>query len=647
MRFTVVTILPELIEPSLTAGVVGRAREAGVITVDTVNPRDFTRDRHRTVDDTPYGGGPGMVMKAEPLLAAIAKASEPLPTAGQGPDGVPTAPRTMTREGHASAIDPDDRSAPLRKVEAAIAKVQSMLGGLVGDAGPLTSSQIHDSSTDVADAEAALAEVERELKQEALDVALTPSDIDTKPIAMIKEDDVDLRLPSHSTRRGALGPADEVPASGAGTAGAGDAVAGEEHHDEMPNLVERHNIVVTPPVGVPIVAPPVDGPQTSPPPVAAPSTSATSPPTTAAPHTTRRATPHRILLSPSGTPLTQARVRELAKLDHLVLVCGRYEGVDQRVIELAIDEELSIGDYVLSGGELGALVIIDAVARLVPGVLGEPTSADDESFSAGLLEYPQYTKPAEITMPSALQSDRIASAVPPVLQSGNHAAIAAWRRQQAMQRTAGRRPDLMRAYRASKADDKLFAPLHARTHVALVHHPVVDRTGAVVTTALTNFDIHDLARSSMAFGLAGYHIVTPIASQREKAEHIAKLWMEDEQGEHRAAALRLVRTAESIEAVIADLSAEHGRAPLVVATSARADSFPAAARRTSSELLAEASLAPAPLLLLLGTGWGLADTLIPSVSRVLAPIEGASVWNHLSVRSAGAVILDRLFGRPA
>src|SRR4029079_694318 len=94
----------------------------------------------------------------------------------------------------------------------------------------------------------------------------------------------------------------------------------------------------------------------------------------------------RILLSPSGAPLTQARVRELAKLDHLVLVCGRYEGVDQRAIDLAIDEESSIGDYVLSGGELAALVIIDSVARLIPGVLGEPTSADDESFSAGLLE---------------------------------------------------------------------------------------------------------------------------------------------------------------------------------------------------------------------------------------------------------------------
>ncbi|MGE5183682.1 MAG: tRNA (guanosine(37)-N1)-methyltransferase TrmD, partial [Acidobacteriota bacterium] len=318
MRFTVVTILPELIEPSLAAGVVGRAREAGVIEVATINPRDFTHDKHRSVDDTPYGGGPGMVMKPEPLLAAIGHA-------GQG---------------------------------------------------------------------------------------------------------------------------------------------------------------------------------------------------------------HRVLLSPAGKPLTQARVTELAQLAHVILVCGRYEGIDERAIELGIDEELSLGDYVLSGGELGALVVIDACARLVPGVLGEPTSADDESHSAGLLEYPQYTRPAELE----------GRAVPPVLVSGNHAAIAAWRRQQAMQRTAARRPELWRRFRPSKADGKLFPPLASRTHVALVHHPVRDRAGAIVTTALTNFDIHDLARSSLTYGLAGYHVVTPVTSQRDKAEHIARAWSQDEKGEHRARALGLVRT---------------------------------------------------------------------------------------------------------
>ena len=454
MKFTVVTILPELIEPALSqlgAGVVGRARQAGVIQVATVNPRDFTSDRHRTVDDTPYGGGPGMVMKAEPLLAAIAAAATPVPA--------------------------DPGAAPL-------------------------------------------------------------------------------------------------------------------------------------------------------------------------------APPHRILVTPAGAPLTQARVRELAALPHIVLVCGRYEGLDERVIERAIDEQLSIGDYVLSGGELAALVIIDAVARFVPGVLGEATSVDDESHSAGLLEYPQYTRPLHLADdpalcdgPSGEPGGAARREVPAILTSGNHAAIAAWRRRQALERTARRRPDLFARFRPSPADRKLLPPaLRGRTHLALVHHPVVDRTGAVITTALTNFDIHDLARSSLTYGLAGYHVVTPITSQRDKAAHIARLWIDDAQGEHRAAALRLVRTAASIDEVIETLAAEHGRAPIVVASSARASSFPGIPRRSPSELRAEAAADPAPLLLLLGTGWGLAEALIPSVSRMLAPIDGASDWNHLSVRSAGAILLDRLFG---
>jgi tRNA (guanine37-N1)-methyltransferase len=375
-------------------------------------------------------------------------------------------------------------------------------------------------------------------------------------------------------------------------------------------------------------------------------------------------------MTPAGAPLTQARVRELSALPHVLLVCGRYEGIDERVIELAIDEQLSIGDYVLSGGELAALVVIDAVSRFVPGVLGEASSVDDESHSAGLLEYPQYTRPLQLPAearsaagdagagdapaagaagdpggPATPPAVDPARDVPAILTSGNHAAIAAWRRRQAIDRTAQRRPDLFARFRPAAADRKVLPPaLQLRTHLALVHHPVVDRTGQVITTALTNFDIHDLARSSLTYGLAGYHVVTPITSQRDKATHIARLWIDDAQGEHRARALRLVRTAGSIDEVIEALAAEHGRPPRVVASSARAGSFPNIARRSPSALRAEASVDPAPMLVLLGTGWGLAEALIPSVSCMLEPIEGAADWNHLSVRSAGAILLDRLFG---
>ena len=138
-----------------------------------------------------------------------------------------------------------------------------------------------------------------------------------------------------------------------------------------------------------------------------------------------------VLLSPSGERFTQAIAAEMAQLDSLLLLCGHYEGFDHRIHEHLADRELSIGDYVLTGGELPAMVIIDAVARLIPGVLAEG-SAEDESHADGLLEYPQYTRPASFR----------GWDVPEVLRSGNHADVARWRRQQAVERTRARRPDL-------------------------------------------------------------------------------------------------------------------------------------------------------------------------------------------------------------
>lgn len=142
-----------------------------------------------------------------------------------------------------------------------------------------------------------------------------------------------------------------------------------------------------------------------------------------------------ILMAPSGRRFTQAVARELSGESHLLLVCGSYEGFDERVREALADDAISIGDYVLTNGALPAMVVIDAVARLLPGALGDEASAVDESFSSGMLEYPQYTRPAEFR----------GMRVPEVLLSGNHAAIEAWRREQALCRTVRERPDLMDA----------------------------------------------------------------------------------------------------------------------------------------------------------------------------------------------------------
>jgi tRNA (guanine37-N1)-methyltransferase len=158
-----------------------------------------------------------------------------------------------------------------------------------------------------------------------------------------------------------------------------------------------------------------------------------------------------VCLSPQGVPLTQAKVRELAALPRLILVCGRYEGFDERFLEQEVDEEISIGDYVLSGGELAAAVLIDAVGRLQPGALNDSESAAQDSFEDGLLDCPHYTR-----------SERWGTdGVPPVLLSGDHARIARWRRQQSLGRTWLRRPDLLARMTLSPEDAQLLAQFQA------------------------------------------------------------------------------------------------------------------------------------------------------------------------------------------
>jgi tRNA (guanine37-N1)-methyltransferase len=158
--------------------------------------------------------------------------------------------------------------------------------------------------------------------------------------------------------------------------------------------------------------------------------------------------PRRILLTPRGPILRQRRAAELAKLPSIALVCGRYEGVDERVRDY-VDEEISAGDYILSGGEVGALVVIDAVSRLVPGVLGCDASAADESFSSGVLEFPQYTRPPSFR----------GVAVPDILLSGDHGAIARWRRRESLRRTFDTRPDLLEGAELTEEDRAFVATL--------------------------------------------------------------------------------------------------------------------------------------------------------------------------------------------
>jgi len=300
MRFDIVTIFPGFFAGIFEHGIVRRALAEGLVTVNTRDLRAFAHDRHRTVDDRPFGGGEGMVLKPEPLAEVLA--------------AIGIAPRA---------------------------------GGVPGDRSESGSSPGHGLS--------------RAGRDEVSSVPLAPE-----------------VLPS----------------------------------------AQRTRVV---------------------------------------------------LLSPQGRPFTQTLARELAGLDRVILLCGRYEGVDERINQLYCDMELSIGDYVLSGGELAAAVVVDAVVRLVPGVLGNEASGEFESFGAadaeiaadkggvprsqhgagGLLDYPHYTRPAEF---AGLR-------VPETLLSGDHLAIRRWRREQQLRKTLENRPDLLERAALSAEDRKLLDAL--------------------------------------------------------------------------------------------------------------------------------------------------------------------------------------------
>jgi len=159
-----------------------------------------------------------------------------------------------------------------------------------------------------------------------------------------------------------------------------------------------------------------------------------------------------VLLSPQGRPLSQAEAIRLSELKHVVLLCGRYEGMDERVRELVATEEISIGDYVLTGGELAALVVVDAVSRLIPGVVGDAQSVEGDSFSRGLLDCPHYTRPAEFE----------GRPVPEVLLSGHHGEVRRWRKREALRRTLERRPDLLETAALDEEEREILETLRRR-----------------------------------------------------------------------------------------------------------------------------------------------------------------------------------------
>lgn len=343
-----------------------------------------------------------------------------------------------------------------------------------------------------------------------------------------------------------------------------------------------------------------------------------------------------VLTSPSGETYNDNLAARLAEYEQIVIVCGRYEGIDDRVRALHVDMEISIGDYILTGGEYAAAVIVDSVSRFIPGVLGNESSSSNDSFRSGLLEHPQYTRPEEYG----------GEKVPDVLLSGNHGDIERWRRDRSLEETFRRREDLLDDARLGRKDvehirglKKAILPTF-NVYIALVHYPVYNNRFNIITTAFTNLDVHDIARAAMTYGVRRFFLVQPNREQQQLIERVLSHWSEGAgHNKSRSEALDLVEIKNSVQDVISVIESAHGKKPKVIVTDARTSDDMSGYRKLRDLIFRS----PAePFLVLFGTGWGLTKEIMENADYILKPVSGYTDYNHLSVRSAAAIILDRL-----
>jgi tRNA (guanine37-N1)-methyltransferase len=346
-----------------------------------------------------------------------------------------------------------------------------------------------------------------------------------------------------------------------------------------------------------------------------------------------------ILTTPAGELFTDETARELSEYDQLIIICGRYEGIDERVRDIYVDREISIGDYVLSGGEYAAAVIIDSVSRFIPGFLGNESSPESDSFKEWLLEYPQYTRPEEY----------MGRKIPDVLLSGNHKEIDEWRRWESVRRTYLRRPELLDRTRLTLDDITAINNLkktsrpNFKAYIALVHYPVYNNRLTVITTAFTNLDVHDISRAGKTYGIEKFYLVQPNPEQQRLAERVLRHWTEGEGpalNKSRAEAMEFVEIRDSLGDAVSDIEKIEGIKPRIVVTDARPRDNMVGYGELRDLMTSKDS---GPFLLVFGTGWGLTEEIMQSADYALKPVSGYTEYNHLSVRSAAAIILDRLF----
>lgn len=355
-------------------------------------------------------------------------------------------------------------------------------------------------------------------------------------------------------------------------------------------------------------------------------------------HEQKKGRAFRIFFSPQGTKVDQHVLKHLAEIcltqKHLMIVAGRYEGMDARVEDYYADIVLSVGDFVLMGGDLPAMMVLEGILRLVPDIVGKKESVERESFVGPFVDYPEYTQPV---IWQGMQ-------VPEIVRSGNHAALEQWRLEQAVQKTVLEHFDWLRSCRMSHDEKKLASRYIPPHYAALMHSEIVLPNGFVGTTSVTSLDIHDGARSAKTYGLKGYFIVTPLSDQQKIARTLLDFWQKGfgkEYNIHRHEAVNLVDIMTTLDEVCAAIEQKEGAKPLIVATSARLVEHDRVVSFYDQKVVWKEKR---PVLFLFGTGKGLSEALLARSNFLLMPIEGFSDFNHLSVRSAIAVVFDRWLG---
>jgi tRNA (guanine37-N1)-methyltransferase len=347
----------------------------------------------------------------------------------------------------------------------------------------------------------------------------------------------------------------------------------------------------------------------------------------------------KIFFSPHGKKLTQRELSSLAHrlttVNHMICVAGRYEGMDARVEERYADEIFSIGDYVLMGGDLPAMVLLEGLLRLLPGVVGKQESVAHDSFQGPFVDYPEYCAPV-------VWQDR---EVPEIVRSGNHGVLAEWRVDQAAKRTVFSHFDWLKTSAVTAEVKKRVCEIIPPHYVVLMHGDVLvgpeRKPGA---TSVTSIDIHDIARSSATYGIRQFFIVTPLVDQQRIVETLLDFWQKGKGIAYNAVrhkAVNQVRVVSTIGDVIERIKEIEGQEPLLVATSARRTPHAQSITYYDQGIAWQSQR---PILFVFGTGQGLTDELVGRCDYIVPPVHGFSSFNHLSVRSAVAIILDRWLG---